>query len=110
LQFHTPANVAVAEQAYRNLRPPLISPTGIVDGVTYAQPPLARGSVISLFGSGFGSPSDAVRVRIGQRLGEILYRGPSLVNVRMPPDAPPVVDVSVEVNGCRGNSFSVSTR
>ncbi len=110
LQFHTPANVAVAEQAYRNLRPPLISPTGIVDGITYAQPPLARGSVISVFGSGFGSPSDAVRVRIGQRLGEILYRGPSLVNVRMPADAPPVVDVSVEVNGCRGNSFSVSTR
>jgi len=110
LQLHTPANVAVAEQAYSNLRPPLISPTGIVDGVTYAQPPLARGSVISLFGSGFGSPSDAVRVRIGQRLAEILYHDPGLLNVRMPPDAPPLVDVSVEVNGCRGNSFAVATR
>jgi len=110
LQLHTPPTVAVAEEAYRRLQPPLINATGIVDGITYAQPPLSRGSVVSLFGTGFGAPSDAVRVRIGQRQAEILYHGPTLVNVRMPADAPPSVDVSVEVNGCRGNSFAVATR
>jgi hypothetical protein len=110
LQFRTPATVAIAEEAYRRLQPPLINPSAIVDGITFARPPLARGSVITLFGTGFGSPSDTVRVRIGQRQGEILYHGPNQVNLRMPPDAPAVADVSVEVNGCRGNSFSVATR
>jgi len=110
LQLHTPATVAVAEEAYRRLQPPLISPSAIVDGVTWAQPPLKRGSVITLFGTGLGSQSDAVRVWVGQRQGEILYRGPNQVNLRMPLDAPPIADVSVEVNGCRGNSFSVATR
>lgn len=110
LQFHTPASVTVAEEAYRRLQPPLINSAGIVDGATLAQPPLARGSVITIFGTGFGSPSDRVRVWIGQRQGELLYRGPNQVNLRMPPDAPPAAEVSVEVNGCRGNSFSVATR
>jgi hypothetical protein len=110
LQIHTPATVALAEQAYRRLQPPLISSAAIVDGVTYAQPPLARGSAISIFGNGFGSPSDDVRVLIGQRQGEILYHGPNQVNLRMPLDAPAVADVSVEVNGCKGNSFAVATR
>jgi hypothetical protein len=110
LQFHTPAAVAVAEQAYARLQPPLIGSSSIVDGVTYAQPPLARGSVITIFGAGFGSRSDTVRVWIGERQAEILYRGPNQVNLRLPLDAPPVADVNVEVNGCRGNSFAVSTK
>jgi hypothetical protein len=110
LQFHTPAAMAVAEQAYARLQPPLIGSSSIVDGVTYAQPPLARGSVITVFGSRFGSPSDTVRVRINQRQAEILYRDSNQVNLRLPLDAPPVVDVSVEVNGCVGNSFAVATR
>jgi hypothetical protein len=110
LQLHTPDTVTVAEQAYRRLQPPLINPAGIVDGGTLAQPPLARGSVITIFGAGFGSPSDVVRVWIGRRQGEILYHGPNQVNLRIPMDAPPAMDVSVEVNGCRGNSFAVATR
>ncbi|HTT63340.1 MAG TPA: IPT/TIG domain-containing protein [Bryobacteraceae bacterium] len=110
LQFRTPALAAVAGEAYRRLQPPLINPSGIVDGVTLAQPPLARGSVFTIFGANFGSASDRVRVRIGQREGEILYRGPNQVNVRMPGDAAPAVDVSLEVNGCRGNSFAVATK
>jgi uncharacterized protein (TIGR03437 family) len=81
-----------------------------VDGVTFAQPPLARGSVITIFGTGFGSATDAVLVQIGPRQAEILYHGPNQVNVRIPLDAPPVANVSVEVNGCRGNSFAVAVQ
>jgi hypothetical protein len=110
LQAHTPAAVAVAEQAYDRLQPPLISNASIVDGVTFAQPPLKRGSAISVFGSRFGSPSDTVRVWVSQRQAEILYRDSNQVNLRLPMDAPAVADVSVEVNGCLGNSFAVSTR
>jgi hypothetical protein len=110
LQLRTPPTVTVAEQAYGRLQPPLISPSGIVDGVTFAQPPLARGSVITLFGTGFGSATDAVLVQIGPRQAEILYHGPNQVNVRIPLDAPPVANVSVEVNGCRGNSFAVAVQ
>jgi len=110
LLMRTPDSVAVAERAYRRLQPPLISPSGIVDGVTFAQPPLTRGSIITVFGAGFGSASDSVRVQIGQQPGEVLYHAPNQLNVRLPGDSPSVVDVSVEVNGCRGNSFAVATR
>jgi uncharacterized protein (TIGR03437 family) len=74
-----------------------------------AQPPFKRGSVISLFGANFGSASDTVRASIGEAQAEILYRGPNQVNLRVPLDAPLLADVSVEVNGCRGNSFAVVT-
>jgi hypothetical protein len=110
LQLHTPATVAVAEQAYSRLQPPLIGPAAIVDGVTFAQPPVARGSVVSVFGTGFGSASDAVSVWIGSQKGEILYRSPLQVNLRWAQDAPPLAEVSVEVNGCRGNTFAVATK
>jgi hypothetical protein len=109
LQLRTPATAAIAEQAYRRLQPPLINPSGIVDGITLVQPPLARGSVITIFGSGFGSASDTVRVWIGQRQAEILYHGANQVNLKVPTDAAPVENLSVEVNGCRGNSFAVAT-
>jgi hypothetical protein len=110
LQLRTPPAVPVAEQAYRRLQPPLINPSAIVDGVTMAQPPLARGSVITIFGTNFGSSADTARVLIGSRPAEILYRGPNQVNLRIPSDAPPLADISVEVNGCRGNSFAIATR
>lgn len=109
LQLHTPSTALAGEEAYHRLQPPLINPGGIVDGVTLSQPPLARGGVISLFGTGFGSAPDTVRVWIGGRQGEILYRGPNQVNLRMPVDAPQLADISVQVNGCRGNSFAVVT-
>ena len=109
LLLHTPSTVAVAEQAYRRLQPPLISPAGIIDGTTYAQPPFTRGEAISIFGTNFGSAQDDVRAWIGGRPAEILYRGANQINVRLPADAPPLADVNVEVNGCRGNSFAVAT-
>ena len=110
LVVRTPPSVAVAEDTFRRVRPPLINPAGIVDGVTLAQPPLARGSVISLFGDGFGAAQNTVHVWIGSRQAAILYHGLNQLNVTLPADAPPVVDVSVEVNGCRGNAFSIVTR
>lgn len=110
LQLHTPHTATVAEQAYARLQPPLINPAGIVDGVTFGQPPFARASVISIFGANFGSAADTVRVRIGGQEAEILYRGANQLNVRLPMDAPRAAEVSVEVNGCRGNSFAVATR
>jgi len=87
----------------------LINPAGIVDGITGAQPPLRRGRIISIYGSNFGSGADSVRVWVG-RPARILYRGPTQLNVEVPADAPPLAEVTVEVNGCRGNAHVVPTR
>jgi hypothetical protein len=110
LELQTPSSAIIAEEAYRRLQPPLISPAAIIDGVTFAPPPLTRGSVVSLFGTNLGSPSDTVRVWVGQKQAEILYRGPNQVNLRLPADAPAAADINVEVNGCHGNTFSVVTK
>lgn len=110
LQLHPPPAADIAEKAYARLQPPLINPGAIVDGVTMAPPPLRRGSVATIFGSGFGVAGDNVRVWIGQRPAEILYRGPNQVNLRIPAEAAAVEDITVEVNGCRGNSFAVAIR
>jgi uncharacterized protein (TIGR03437 family) len=99
----------VAEDTFRNLHPPLISPGGIVDGATYAQPPLERGSPISIWGRDFGGPHDSVRVLIDGREARILSRSPSVLAAELPPDAPPAADVRVEVNGRKGNSFRIAT-
>ena len=109
LAWHTPHNALIAEQAYARLQPPLINAGAIVDGVTMAQPPLARGSVVTIFGANFGSASDAVRVFVAGAPAQILYHGPNQVNLRLPSNAPPMADVSVEVNRCDGNSFAVQT-
>jgi uncharacterized protein (TIGR03437 family) len=90
------------------LQPPLIGPAAIVDGLTMKPPPFARGGVISIFGNGFGSLKDSVRVKVGAREAEILYHSPNQINLRLPADAAAAADVSVEVNGCRGNSFAVA--
>ncbi len=108
LSMQTPRTAVVAEQAYARLQPPLIGPAAIVDGVTMKPPPFARGSVISVFGNGFGSLKDSVRVWVGERDAEIMYHGPNQLNLRLPADAAATENVSVEVNGCRGNSFAVA--
>ena len=110
LMAHVPATAAVAEKAFVQLQAPLINPRGIVDSVAYQQPPLKRGSVISIYGLNFGSASDSVRVWIGERPVDPVSHSPTVVNFRVPEDAPESAAVSVEVNGCRGNEFAVETR
>ena len=105
-----PPTLRVAEDTFRSLHPPLIGPTGIVDGATYAQPPLKRGTIISIWGRDFGGPADSVRVLIGNREARLVSRQPSVLAAELPPDAPPAADVRVEVNNCPGNSFRVPTR
>lgn len=110
LMADVPSHVTVAEDSFRRVPPPLINPGGIVDGVTGSQPPLVRGHPVSIYGLNFGSKNDPLRVWIGGREAAILYRGANLLNVQLAKDLPPAVDVSVEVSGCRGNSFLVHTR
>jgi hypothetical protein len=103
-------HMLIAQDTFRRLQPPMISPAGIVDGVTFGAPPLVRGQTVSLFGRNFGSSSDRVRVMLDERETEILYRSATQINFRLPDDAPADLDISVEVNGCGGNAFAVPTR
>lgn len=109
LLLHAPATATIAEDTFRRVQPPLINAGGMVDGITSAPPPLVRGSAISIYGTGFGSAQDEVRAWVGGRPAEILYHGPHLVNLRLPPDAPPLAEITIEVNGCRGNAFLAPT-
>jgi len=98
-----PAQVMVAEDAFRKIQPPLINPGGVVDSVG----PPGSAPLITIYGSNFGTAQDRVVVWIGGREGDILYRGPNQLNVQIPPQTPPGAAVTVEVNGCRGNSFTL---
>jgi IPT/TIG domain-containing protein len=110
LMAAVPSRVTVAEDAFRRTPPPLINPGGIVDGITGSQPPFARGRPVTIYGFNFGSNNDRVHVWIGGREAAILYRNANGLNVRPAEDVPPSADVTVEVNGCRGNSFLIHTR
>ena len=88
-----PPTAAVAEDAFVRLQPPMINPGGIVDA--------------SVYGLNFGAKTDSVRVWLGDREAEVVYHSPNLINFRRPPDAVPNQALSVEVNGCRGNEFTV---
>lgn len=104
-----PQTARVAEEAFVRLQPPLINPRGIVDAANQ-QPPLERGQPFSIYGSNFGGPTDAVRVRIGDHPAPFDSRGANQINLHWPADAPASAAVSVEVNGCVGNAFTVTTR
>jgi len=106
----TPQTAQVAEQAFARLQPPMINPRGIVDAATYQQPPLDRSRPLSIYGLNFGAPGDAVRVWIGDHLAPFDSSGPNQINLHWPADAPASAAVSVEVNSCVGNAFSVTTR
>lgn len=108
LMARVPSTVAIAEDAFARLQPPIINPEGIVDGATNKPPPFGRGRAIAVYGQGFGDPKDTVRVFVADRPAEVLYHGPNMVTFRMPVDAPAQAAVSIEVNGCRGNEFTVS--
>jgi hypothetical protein len=96
-----PPAAAVAEDAFIRLQPPLINPGGIVS---------AGAGVVSVYGLNFGRQSDSVRVWLGEREAAILYRSPNLINFRPAADTPPNPALGVEVNGCRGNAFTVAAR
>jgi hypothetical protein len=93
-----PPSTAVAENAFIRLQPPLINPGGIVSN---------GNGVFSVYGLNFGSAKDSVRVWLGGREAEIAYRSPNLINFKMPKDEQENAALSVEVNGCRGNEFTV---
>jgi IPT/TIG domain len=107
-----PSTAQVAEEAFIRLHPPMINLNGIVDNTTSQQPPLGRGRLVSIYGINFAGtqPSEPVRVWIGDRAVQPEFVSPGQINVSWPADAPPSASVSVEVNGCIGNAFTVSTR
>jgi uncharacterized protein (TIGR03437 family) len=106
----TPATVGVAEQAFARLQPPTINPEGIVDSATNAQPPFQRGRTLAVYGLNFGASTDNVQLLAGDRVAAIEYRGPNQINFKLPPDVPARVPISVVLNGCRGNAFTVATK
>ncbi len=97
---HAPSTVAIAEDAFVHLQPPIINPGGIVG-------PFQRGKVIAAYGLSLGASGDMVRVWTGNRPAEVVYHSPNMTSFKMPADAPDRAAVSVEVNGCPGNEFAV---
>jgi hypothetical protein len=100
----------VAEDTFVRVRPPLIGAQGIVESTTYQQPPLKRGQHISIYGANFGGPRDSVHVWIGDQQVSPDFHSLNQINFRLPGNAPPFAPLSVEVNGCRGNEFTVATK
>jgi hypothetical protein len=93
-----PDQVAIAERSYRATNPPIINPGGVV----YSADGRRR---IAIYGTNFGDREEVVKVWIGGKEGVVLYRGKDQVNVEVPADTPTGAKLTVEVNGCRGNSF-----
>ena len=96
LMARAPSTVAVAEDAFVRLQPPIINPGGIVK----------NDGVVAVYGLNFGAPGDSVRALVSDRPAEVTYHGPNMVAFKMP-----VVEkatVSIEVNGCRGNEFMLT--
>jgi uncharacterized protein (TIGR03437 family) len=93
----------------------MINLGGVVDNGTSQQPPFKPGQQVSIYGSNFGisnsgsTPGEA-RVWIGDHPAPIEFQSPNLIDLRWPENAPSSAAVSVEVNGCIGNAFMVSTR
>ena len=102
LTSRTPPTAHIAEDAFIHLHPPLINNGGIVN--------LERGGIAAIYGTDLGAPPDTVRVWIGDRAVPVEFHSPTQINLRWPKDAPASAPVSVEVNGCIGNAFTVATR
>jgi hypothetical protein len=101
LLHSVPATANLAEEAFVRLQPPIINPGGIVGNGT---------DVVSVYGLNFGAAKDSVHLLLNDREAEILYRSPNLINFRMPKETPAYPALSIEVNGCRGNEFTVPAR
>jgi hypothetical protein len=98
LMASLPGQVGIAERSFRMTSPPIINPGGLV----YAPDGRRR---IAIYGMSLGKPDDVVKVWIGKNEGAVLYRGENQVNVEIPAETPAGAGLTVEVNGCRGNSF-----
>ncbi len=96
LSTSVPPQAGVARATFARVRPPLINPHGIVPVST---------DIASIYGLNFGTAPTSMQVWVGGQSAEILYRGPNQINIRLPTGATPRDEVSVEVNGCRGNAF-----
>jgi hypothetical protein len=105
-----PPTARVAEEAFDRLQPPLINAQGIVDSLNAQQPPLQRGRLVTIYGLNFGAPGDNVRVWVGNRPARYEFQSANLITLRWPMDVAASAAVSVEVNGCSGNAFTVATR
>ena len=110
LDREVPRTVVVAEDTFTRVRPPIINPTGIIDAETLQQPPLRRDRLVTVWATNLGSNSDKTILWVGEQAAEIVNRSPFTITFRMPSDAGTAVPVSVEVNGCRGNKFTVGVR
>jgi hypothetical protein len=95
---HVPRTAQIAEDAFASIHPPLINAGGIV----------ISGGGASIYGVNLDGPS--VRVWIGDRSFQPDFVSAGQVNVSLPNDLPASATVSIEVNGCIGNAFTVSTR
>lgn len=105
----TPApQTAVAEEAFRRLQPPIIYAGGIGESLPGRQQPADGTRRISIYGMNFGSKEDRVRVWVGDREAPILNHASNLLDVQVPEHSN--TTVTVDVNGCRGNSFLLPTR
>lgn len=99
----------ISEEAFARVRPPLINPMGIVDGLTGTQPPFGTGRVLAVYGLNFGSETSTVRVWLGENSVTPDYHGPNQIQFRLPATRiAPGTPLRIEVNGCRGNSFALS--
>ena len=104
----TPNQITVAEEAFRRLQPPIISGGGIGESLPSRQQTVDGSRRISIYGMNFGSKEDRVRVWVGDREAPILNHASNLLVVQVPEHAN--ASVTVEVNGCRGNSFLLPAR
>lgn len=93
-----PPAMRVAEEAFTRLQPPLINSGGIVN---------AGSGVFSIYGLNFGSKTNPPHVWFGDREARVNYHSGSLIVAKAPDGVSPTAPVSVEVNSCRGNAFTI---
>ncbi len=110
MMCNVPQRIATSEEAFIRLHPPLINPDGIIDSRTGHKPVSGQGGVASIYGIDFGGKKDLVSVWVGDERAKILYRSSNQLNVGLPVSIPGKAQVAVEVNGCRGNAFSLLDR
>jgi hypothetical protein len=110
LMLSVPDQVAIAERSFLMTTPPIINPSGIVDPTPKEVRSPDTRRPIAIYGVHFGKPDDVVKVWIGGKQGRVSYRGPNQINTEVPTGTPGRAEISVEVNGCRGNSFLLDER
>jgi len=97
LLWTAPPTAAIAEDTFARVAPPIINAGGIVN----------NGSTVAVWGLNLGGTADKVRVLVGGREAEIVHRDKYVLDIKPPAGLPPHAEISVEVNGCRGNAFTL---